>query len=300
MGDESGQATVWRAQYVNDPQMPPVAIKCMKPHPSRDYASRFLEEVHSLRELEEHPHIMWMYDWIEAEGGLRYLVMPVMGESLRAVLDRRGQLTPAEAIRYLQQIADALDFAHQHGIIHRDLKPGNVLVADEGGKAVPKVIDFGIAKVSGPSGNTSKLTMAGAVFGTPHYMSPEQAAGEAVDHRTDIYSLGVMLYEMLSGEMPFKAENFMGILTMHMYKAPPPILALVPQPEIPPGLDAIVLKCLSKKPENRYASMEALVEDLEKELGERSIALHIEDEDLVDLKTVRDAVDFVYGRVSGG
>jgi serine/threonine-protein kinase len=124
-----------------------------------------------------------------------------------------------------------------------------------------KILDFGIAKV----GNAAmRMTRAGSVFGTPHYMSPEQAAGTTVDHRTDIYSLGVILYEMAAGKTPFDADNAMGVLTQHMYRAPVRLLELVPQVNVPPGLDAVIQKCLSKKPEQRYGTMDELVVDIEK------------------------------------
>jgi serine/threonine protein kinase len=169
------------------------------------------------------------------------------------------------ALRIARGTVSGLVSAHAAGVIHRDLKPDNIfLIARGGEKDFVKILDFGIAKVS-TSGEGAKLTRAGAVFGTPHYMSPEQAAGQPVDHRGDVYSFGVILYEMASGRVPFDADNFMGILTQHMYKAPVPIRALVPQPqEVPPGLEAIVLKCLSKRPEHRYQSMDELIADLDK------------------------------------
>jgi eukaryotic-like serine/threonine-protein kinase len=166
-----------------------------------------------------------------------------------------------EALGIIEQVASALSAAHGRGIIHRDLKPDNIYLVKRGQQNhFVKVLDFGIAKVGG---STSKLTQAGQVFGTPHYMSPEQCAGTNVDHRTDIYAVGVMMYEMATGKVPFDADNLMGILTKHLYENPIPPHELPPPVDVPPALEAVILKCLSKKPEGRYQSMAELQDDLE-------------------------------------
>jgi eukaryotic-like serine/threonine-protein kinase len=248
-----------------------VAIKVLRGDLSRDkeMTDRFLTEARAASSI-GHPNIVDVSDFGTLPDGSAYFVMEFLeGKSLAAVT---GEQTPMPTKRLLhigRQVADALEAAHQKGIIHRDLKPDNIFLGARGSeKDFVKILDFGIAKVA-TSG--TKLTRAGTVFGTPHYMSPEQAAGAPVDHRTDIYALGVMLYEMAAGKVPFDADNYMGILTQHMYKAPVPIRALMPPvgEDVPPGLEAIILKALSKKPEQRYSSMADIAEDLERlEKGE--------------------------------
>ena len=241
-----------------------VAIKILHAELARDKESvgRFVREARAASSI-GNPHIVDIQDFGELDDGSTYFVMEYLdGADLGDLIDDKGALAHATVCDIGLQVCDGLAAAHKQHIVHRDLKPDNIALVEQGqSKHFCKILDFGIAKVSSSSSST-KLTMAGAVFGTPHYMSPEQAAGAAVDHRTDIYSLGVILYEMAAGELPFNADNFMGILTQHMYKAPVPIRALVGAPDVPPGLEAIILKALSKKPEARYQTMDELAEDL--------------------------------------
>ncbi|HJR25822.1 MAG TPA: Stk1 family PASTA domain-containing Ser/Thr kinase [Acidimicrobiales bacterium] len=235
----------------------PVAIKVLFPEFATDpaFVERFRREATAAANL-NHPNVVGVYDWGEAEGTYFIVMEYVDGRSLSQILRAEGPLHPDRVADVGADVASALGFAHRNGVVHRDVKPGNVLV-DQGG--LVKVADFGIARAITAS-TDENLTQVGTVMGTATYFSPEQARGDAVDPRSDIYSLGCVLYELVVGRPPFTGESPVAIAYKQVHEAPVPPRQV--NSAVPPALEAIILKCLAKNPANRYPSAEDLRADL--------------------------------------
>ena len=203
-----------------------------------------------------HANTMRVYDFGQTDDGLLYLVMEFLeGELITQRVARLGPLPVLEALRITQQILRSLAEAHTKGIVHRDLKPDNIFVARVAGHrtAVVKVLDFGIAKIVTPDRAVDQFeTQAGTVFGTPRYMSPEQAQGAPLDRRSDLYSVGAMLYQMLTGRAPFTDDDAVVVMAKHIREMPEPPRQVVPERPIPEKLEAVVMRSLAKEPDQRF------------------------------------------------
>lgn len=254
-----GMGAVFRARhtFINNE----VAIKFINPKlaASNDIAERFLREARAAAMI-DHPNAIKVNDFGRAEGML-YLVMEfIHGYSLTHLIREEEHLSPATTVDIMHQICAALDAAHSHNIIHRDLKPDNIMIKQiELGQLVVKVLDFGLAKIK-TAGNDS-LTGAGMIIGTLSYMSPEQCSGDnVIDFRTDIYSLGIIAFQMLTGKLPFMASTFAGFLSKHIFEQPPSLRSI--RPEIPEAVEKVVLRAMEKEPSARYQSAGAFAADL--------------------------------------
>ena len=235
----------------------PVAIKVLFPEFATDpaFVERFRREAQAAANL-NHPNIVGVYDWGKVNNTYYIAMEYVNGRTLADILKQSGTLTPMQVCDVMSEVASALISAHQNGVIHRDVKPGNILVSTTG---QVKVADFGIARALG-SGVEQGLTQTGAVMGTATYFSPEQAQGASTDQRSDIYSLGVVMYEMLSGSAPFTGENAVAIAYKQVHEQAMPLNQRVAT--VPPEVAAIVAKCMQKSPDDRYSSADQVRDEL--------------------------------------
>jgi len=234
----------------------PVAVKELVPEFATDpsFVERFRREAQAAANL-AHPNIVGVYDWGTQDGTYFIVMEYIDGPSLAQVIRRDGPLHPRRSAELASEVAAALGFAHSRGVVHRDVKPGNVLLT---GSGQSKVTDFGIARALASSDDD--LTQAGSVMGTATYFSPEQAQGLPVDPRSDLYSLGVVLYEMVTARTPFTGDTPLAIAYKHVQDQPAPPNTIIP--DLPTGMNAIIMKLLAKRPDDRYASAEDLRADL--------------------------------------
>ncbi|MEP6689383.1 MAG: serine/threonine-protein kinase, partial [Gemmatimonadales bacterium] len=253
---QGGMATVYLAEDLKHHRK--VAVKVLRPELAATLGpERFAREIEVAARL-QHPHILGLLDSGDADGFFYYVMPYVEGETLRDRLTRSGELPVPEAVRLLSEMAEALATAHQAGVVHRDIKPENVMLM--GRHAM--VMDFGVAKAVTEASSGPQLTSAGVALGTPAYMAPEQAAADPqMDARVDIYALGVVGYEMLTGATPFPGLNAQQTLAAHVTRAPEPVGRQ--RQGLAPALEAAVMRCLAKRPADRFQTADDLVAALE-------------------------------------
>jgi len=261
-----GMGSVYKAQQPSMNRMVAIKVLHQKFSDRHDLVARFRREARAMSQL-SHPNTARVYKFGELPDGSSYFVMDYMeGKNLATTVREQGPMKVERAINIMVQVCGALDEAHRAGIVHRDLKPENVFLTNQGGTPdFPKVLDFGLAKVSERQmgRGSMMLTQQGMVFGTPEFMSPEQTQGETLDRRSDIYSLGLILYELLTGKLPFDAKKPVDVMKAHVKDPPIPLSERIPGLTFPPKLDAVIEKSLAKNRDNRYATALELAEALQ-------------------------------------
>lgn len=261
---KGGMGAVYKARQPAVQRMIALKVLLQEFAENETVIRRFHQEALAASRL-EHPNTIRVYDFGQTDDGILFIAMEYLrGQSLAQAQARGRGMSPKRVVHIMRQVCKSLSEAHKAGIIHRDLKPDNIfLVEIEGERDFAKVLDFGVAKLKEFEGNEGTLTQAGMIFGTPKYMSPEQARSGKLDPRSDVYALGVILFEMLTGRAPFVGENPLSILIAQVNEQPPTFAEVNPEVEVPPALEAVVFKALAKNRDHRHASVDALLTELD-------------------------------------
>jgi serine/threonine-protein kinase len=273
---EGGMGVVYEAEHIHIQKK--VALKILREDYTRkqDVVERFKQEARSASII-GHPNIIDVTDFGYTHNGRVFFVMEFLeGEDLATILENERVINCRRAVKIARQVCNALKAAHEKGIIHRDMKPENIFLQKAGTKDEKvKILDFGIAKMSILDQEGRKLTKTGIVFGTPEYMSPEQAAGKPVDKRIDIYSLGIILFEMLTGKVPYTGDTFMAILSKHIFEKVPSIRDVARNLSVPPSLETVIYKCLDKEPDRRFQDADEVADALDAISRDEDITLQV-------------------------
>ncbi len=262
-----GLCFVYRAEDLR--RQRDVAVKVLPSEKAevKEFAARFQREITTSKRI-DHPNVAAVTDSGELEDGARFLVMELLQGRLLSTVLAEGRLPMPRALVIARQMLVGLGEAHRQGIVHRDVKPHNVMLVDVNGLETVKLFDFGIAANERAA---MKLTMPGTAFGTPEYIAPEQAMGLEVDARADLYAVGVVLFEMVAGRLPFQASNDVGFLRAHINEAPPAPSKVTPGVGITGPVDALVLRALAKEPERRFASAEEMIAAIDVAAGHKPL-----------------------------
>ena len=262
---QGGMGAVYKGQHIRMQRLTAIKILTSDLASNEEFIARFQREAEMASQI-DHPNAVSIYDFGEAEDGLIYLAMEfVDGRPLSDIMKREGSLPLDRVVRITKQAAGALGAAHALGIIHRDFKPDNIMVCDKPGRSDwVDVVDFGIAKRAAADSQQPGLTQAGYVLGTPLYMSPEQVSGEDLDPRSDLYSLALVVYEMLSGDLPFDGATTQSKMVKRLLEPPRLISHIRPQLNLPPAVEDVILRALARAPNDRYSSTNEFAEALER------------------------------------
>ena len=259
---EGGMGAVYLAEHVKMGRKSAIKVMSASMSHDPDAVSRFNREANNASRI-QHPNICAIYDFGETPDGLIYLAMEfIEGASLNDILKKSGPMSLQRATAILEQTASALKVAHDAGIVHRDLKPDNIMIAQQGGKDVVKVVDFGIAKAVGGDESGQKVTKTGLVVGTPEYMSPEQLSGDKLDGRSDLYSLALVYYRMITGTLPFQAETSQETMIKRLTDDPMPLRQALPTGNFPGGLQPVMDRALARYAGERYADAVEFASDV--------------------------------------